>query len=260
MKLFFLLAVLVFASISTFAQSRSPVTSGIIPPCSHPGSKKVHIFVRNPYKIKAMTTVSSERARVADYVEFQTMEKIYSTDDFPQLLFDSGTTIYGIVTWRKHRGFPFRRGHLEIALEPLFDWLGTPIQMGIRRHGQVREENDEKRRNKPCEKALNGRDCVAGRRDAKVAPIVPAVAAAGATAVGAFADDDDTRFIAATAFFSIAKEVGELLNGTDAEIRKDEIFDLYLNKDSFVCSVPKKTEDKKSEFSGTQVIIVKPWP
>lgn len=91
--------------------------------------------------------------------------------------------------------------------------------------------------NDPCKAKKN--NCVAGRRNASVAPIVPAVAAAGAGAVAALAKEEETRFIAATSFFSIAKEVGNLLNGTDAEISKDEIFDLFVEPTS-ICEPPEK--------------------
>lgn len=260
MKPFLTVGLILSASLSSFAQSRiilpAPPRNAPVASCPFSKLKPVPILVRNPYKIKAASVTSSENARVADYVEFQTMEDIYSMEKYPKVLFKAGTTIFAIVTWRKHRGFPFRRGQLEIGLQPLVNWDGTEVQIGIRRHGMVRPEPDEaKLRNKPCRKAVDGIDCVAGRRDAKVAPIVPAMAGAAATAVTALAkDDDDTRFIAATAFFSIAKEIGELLNGTDALIRQNEIFDLYIDPGSAVCRVP---EPDKPKPPPTEVIILK---
>jgi hypothetical protein len=63
----------------------------------------------------------------------------------------------------------------------------------------------------------------------KVWILVPAIAAAASGVLTSAASDEDTEFIAATAFFSIAKELGNLLNGTGVEISKDEIFDLEFD-------------------------------
>lgn len=70
---------------------------------------------------------------------------------------------------------------------------------------------------------------MAGRGNAEIAILVPTIAAAAGGIVTAVADNDETEFIAATAFFSIARELGNLLNGTDVEIAKDEIFDLTFD-------------------------------
>ena len=135
-----------------------------------------------------------------------------------------------------------------MELEPFVNWDRKEIQMAIGRRGPIhtteaRESTKERKaRNNPCKDPTY--KCVAGRRNASVSPIVPAVAGAGSGAVAAISDDSKTRFIAATAFFSVAKEVGELLNGTDAEISKDEIFDLYITTPS-VCKLPKPKDEKK---------------
>lgn len=255
MKYLLLISVIVFASANALGQARilPPLTPRVPAPvaCPWPGSNPVPILTRNPFKIRAKSKVSSETARVADYIEFQTMEKIYSKLPFPKELFPVGTSIYAVVTWRKHRSFPFRGGKIEIALEPLVNWDGTQIQMGIRRRGTVRPEpNEAKHRLKPCDKALNGENCVAGRRDPKVAPVVATIAGSAAGAVGAFADDDDDalKFFAATTFFSMAKELADLLNGTDAEIKENEIFDLYIDHGSVVCSLPEKPKPDPTEI------------
>src|SRR6266498_43449 len=90
------------------------------------------------FKIKTIVGASSEKAREADYVEFKTMEKIYSTDNPPRVLFDKDTSIFGVVTHRKSRHFPFRRGKIELRLEPLINWNGDEIQMAIFRYGNVK--------------------------------------------------------------------------------------------------------------------------
>lgn len=253
MKLFLLVSVFVFSSVSAIGQARilPPLTPRVSPhgtcPFASKGSTRIDIFGRNPYKIKAQSTVSSETARVADYIEFKTMENVYSTEDSPTVVFKEGTSIFAIVTRRKHRSFPFRGGNIEIALKPLVGWDGTEVQMGIRRHGQVRP-NDEKRRASPCDQPLNKENCVAGRRDPKVAPVVGVLAGSAVATVGAFADDKDLRFFAATTLFSMAKDLADLLNGTDAEIRANEIFDLYIDSGSYVCTIPQKqTEPTKIE-------------
>ena len=95
--------------------------------------------------------------------------------------------------------------------------------------------------NKPCEYERG--NCVAGRRNSEVAPVVTAVAGAGGAAVVAFAKDDQTRFIAASSFFTLAKDLGNLLNGTDATIAAGEIFNMHFTGPLTVCLRP---EDKKT--------------
>ncbi len=262
MKYLLLISVIVFASANALAQARilPPIAPRIAPTttCPWSNSTPVPILTRNPFKIKAASTVSSENARVADYIEFQTMESIYSKEIYPTELFKPGQSIFGIVTWRKHRSFPVRGGKIEIALKPLVNWDGTEIQMGIKRHGSVRPEpNEAKRRSKPCDKALDPANCVAGRRNWKVSPVVGTIAGAAAGTVGVLADDDDDdlRFFAATTFFSMAKELAELLNGQDADIKQGEIFDLYIDRGSVVCSRPEKDKPKPGP---TEIKIVGP--
>jgi hypothetical protein len=233
MKRFLFLSVFVMASVSASAQCRY-------------GGTLMPIMQDRPFKIKAVVGVSSSTARVADYVEFRTMENIYSATDPPKLLFGKDTPIYGVVTRRKHRHFPSVGGQLELELEPLINWDGTRVEIAIARHGPINQKkaNEEskkerKSRNKPCKQDRD--NCIAGRRNLSVAPVVPAVAATGAGAVAAIAKEEETRFIAATAFFSIAKELGDLLNGTDAEISKDEIFDMFISPESQrICIFPKE--------------------
>jgi hypothetical protein len=254
-KYFFVLVILAFATLTASAQSRiyRPGQTQADLPCRLGGNPK-RILLRNPYKIKAMTLLDSATARVGDYVEFQTLESIYTDADVPEEVFPKNTSIFGVVTSRKHRHFPFVRGYVELKLDPLLTWDGREINMGIRRRGPTiltapelarltREEQEaeiKKRRknaSKPCR--VDRENCVSGRRNAEVAPIVPAVAAAASAGVVALAKEEETGFIAATAFFSIAKEVGNLLNGTDAKIAASEIFDLYLDERSSYCSIPK---------------------
>ena len=217
--------------IIVFAATATDIAAQQYDACTNDGGTQVRIL--NPhgrrFKIKTTVGVNSSTAREADYVEFQTMENIYAVakDKPPQVLFEKGTPIYGVVTLRKSRHFPFKRGKLELILEPLVNWNGEKLDLIISRHGPVRTADKPKRRNDPC-KETEGGNCVAGRGNAEVAPLVPAVAVGGAAALAAIAEEEDTSFIAATAVFTIAKEIGNLLNGTDVGIAKDEIFDLAL--------------------------------
>jgi len=195
---------------------------------------------KHAFKIKAVQGVSSSTARVADYVEFTTMESIYSVpvEGESKVLIAKGTPVFGIVTRRKHRHFPFVGGKLEVKLEPLINWDGAEISVRIARRGPIYEletKKETKERNKPCKS--DGTNCVAGRRNASVAPIVPAIAAAGTAAIASVAGNTETRFIAGAALLTIAAQqgIGDLLNGTDAEISKDEIFDMFV-KEASICA------------------------
>lgn len=239
MRYLLLLSLFVFASVSTLAQ------------CKY-GGTRVPILQNHAFKIKVVSGVSSSTARVADYVEFKTMENIYSRTNPLKPLFAKDTPIYALVTRRKHRHFPFVGGKLELKLDPLVNWDGEPVQIAIARHGPIDtteagESNKERKaRSKPCGLDRDGKrktNCIAGRRNASVAVIVPATAAAGAGAIAAVAKEDETRFIAATAFFSLAKELGNLLNGTDADINANEIFDMFVQS-SPICTFPEPPTPK----------------
>lgn len=261
-----------FLSLATIANAQSGYN--LLPPqlgstqCRDK-SEPIPILLKDSFKIKAANSVSSATARVADYVEFRTMEPIYSDGPYPAILFDKETPIYAVVTRRNHRHFPLVRGKLEIALEPLLTWDNKRIEMAIARHGKLTEtetgsleqkemDKRNKRINKPCKVDRENRvrdNCVAGRGNAEVSIVVTAVAGASGAAVSALAKDDDTKFIAATSFFSIAKDLGNVLNGTDVGIGKDEIFNLRLKPGSSFCAMPKEA---KKEPPPTQIMIVKP--
>jgi len=239
MRCFLILSLVVVATVNTLAQSTNCAEyGGESVPILQPGGRK--------FKIKAVVGVSSKTAREADYVEFKTMEKIYSADDSPVVLFDKDTPIYGVVTLRQSRRFPFRRGKLEVELEQLVNWNGDRIDIAISRHGPLARNDRPKQRNDPCKEEEDGpsrRNCVAGRGNAEVGILVPAVAATAGGIVTALADKEETAFIAATAFFSIAKEVGNLMNGTDVEIAKDEVFNLTFDaKHQTVCAMASKDQ------------------
>lgn len=243
MAKFLVLLLIVFATGHTLAQT--PTNN-----CTEFGGKSVPILQpgTRKFKIKAVNGVSSKTAREADYVEFKTMEPIYSSGNPPVVLFPKETPIYGLVTLRKSRHFPLRRGKLELQLERLVNWNGDEIEIAISRHGPLVPIDRPKQRNDACETPR--KNCVKGRGNAEVGILVPAVAAAAGGALAALADEEETTLIAATALFSVAKELGNLLNGTDLEIAKDEIFDLTIEaKQQTVCAMP----EPKAAASATAV-------
>ncbi|MBV9215393.1 MAG: hypothetical protein JO053_04380 [Acidobacteria bacterium] len=168
------------------------------------------------------------------------MESIYSKNG--EELFPKETPIYGRVTLRRHRHFPLVSGKLEVVLEPLLTWNGQPVEIGIARSGKMKAALGSNRNvNRAC--GDPGSDCVAGRRNANVAAAVPAIAGAGTAAVASAVNDTNTKFIIVSSFFSVAKDVAELLNGTDAAIEAGEIFDLHVSAETTVCPVPKPPHD-----------------
>lgn len=238
MKYLIFASILFCSSLNTFAQTTEKKSDG----CQEYGGTRLTVLkaADRRFKIKAVVGANSGTAREADYVEFKTMEKIYSTDSPPRMLFDKDTPIFGFVTHRKKRRFPFKRGQIELQLEPLINWNGDRIELAILRHGPVKDPDKPKKRNDPCTKSdLPRHNCVAGRGNAPVAPIITAVAGVATGTVAAIAKDEETRFIAATTFFSLAKELGNVLAGTDVEVAKDEIFDLVIETPS-VCAFPEK--------------------
>ena len=237
MKYFFLASIVLLSAYNTLAQTTLRNPDG----CWEFGGRRVAImkFPERRFKIKAVVGANSATAREADYVEFKTMEKIYSIESPPVVLFDKDTPIFGYVTHRKKRQFPRNHGEIELRLEPLINWNGDRIEMAILRHGPVKSPDKPERRNDPCEYTREpGQNCVAGKGISPVAPIITSIAGVATGTVAAIAKDEETRFIAATTFFSLAKELGNILAGNDVEVGKDEIFDLVIETAS-VCAFPK---------------------
>jgi hypothetical protein len=186
------------------------------------------IDTREPFKIALAQTVSSATARASDYVQFTTLEDIYSTDRVTAaclpVLIPKGTSVFGLVTDRKHRHFPFINGRLEVEPVKLKVWNGDELDITIERHTAVSGHK--------APRACRGGNtkCIAGRKNGATAPIVAGVAAAGAAAIAAAAGKDTTRIIAATALFTILSQtdVAQILNGTDAELDEKEVFDMRI--------------------------------
>ena len=247
LKFVFLALLFVFSTFNLLAQTSDKKKDGCV---EYGGTRRT--ILKSPerrFKIKSVVGANSGTAREADYLEFKTMEKIYSTDNPPRVLFDKDTSIYGIVTHRKGRRFPLRRGKIEIRLKPLVNWNGEEIQMAIFRHDPVKNPDRPKRRADPCKESRDiigaERPCVAGKGNAAIGLLVTGGAVAGAGTVTALAEDKDTAFIAATVFFSTAKELANLLAGTDVEVAKDEIFDLVIDTPT-VCGFYEEPKPKPS--------------
>jgi hypothetical protein len=94
--------------------------------------------------------------------------------------------------------------------------------------------------------SIQSLDTTAWRVNAPVAPVVTAIAGGASGVVAAIGKEEETRFIAATTFFSLAKELGNVLTGTDVEVAKDEIFDLIIETRS-VCALYDKDRDKQED-------------
>jgi hypothetical protein len=243
MRYLCLVCVLFCATLTTLAQTTEKTFVG----CEEYGGTR-RTILKSPgrrFKIKAVVGASSATAREADYVEFKTMEKIYSIDKPAIVLFEKETPIFGFVTHRKKRRVPFKRGQIELRLEPLVNWNGEEIQMAILRHGPFKTADKAERRNDPCKRTDRpDHNCIAGRGNAPVAPIITSVAGVAVGTVAAIAKEEETRFIAATSFFSLAKELGNVVSGTDVEVAKDEIFDLIIETPT-VCALPVPPKKEK---------------
>ena len=104
MKYLFLASTVLLSAYNTLAQTTLKNPDG----CWEFGGRRVAImkFPGRRFKIKTVVGANSATAREADYVEFKTMEKIYSIENPPKVLFDKDTSIFGYVTHRKKRRFP----------------------------------------------------------------------------------------------------------------------------------------------------------
>jgi len=82
----------------------------------------------------------------------------------PQVLIPKSTSVFGYVTERKHRHFPFDNGELQVMLDKIKVWDGHRIEVVIaRRACEKTDKKCQKQRNKnACEVSSN---CVAGRHN-----------------------------------------------------------------------------------------------
>ncbi|MCU1267990.1 MAG: hypothetical protein JWM21_4308 [Acidobacteria bacterium] len=216
----------------TATESATKTTTETINSC--PDGRLLAIRIQNPYKIKAAGTVTSSTARPDDYVEFTTMEDIYSIAEDgckAQVLIPKGTSLFGFVELRKHRHFPLVDGKLTVRLRPYKAWDGETVDLSISRKNPRRNDCVPGTR-KGKNLATPPENCIAGRANANVAALVPAAAAMGTAILAAVAKTTAGKILAATALFTIVAQqnVGDLLNGTDAQINKDEVFDVEIVK------------------------------
>jgi hypothetical protein len=176
------------------------------------------------FKIKLERTISSATARESDYVQFTTLEDIYCVDsDTPVIPKD--TIVFGVVTRRKHRHFPFKKGELEVQLEPMrLGKNAVETKVSILRRTPVPGAKPQQ----GCKGVAE--NCISGRKNGVVAPIVEAVAATGGAIVAGVADAQATRIIALAGLFELVSNGGitELVNGTDSQLEEGEIFDMLI--------------------------------
>ena len=198
------------------------------------------------FKVKLVRVTSSSTARNYDYVEFQVMENVLSplSPDGPRkILIEKGAPAFGYVTQAKHRRFPFRGGKLKVILKEVKAVDGTPVSVylsrfdpctipgvypGLKCPAKLDCQN-------PKGKPFSSEPCISGRRNATVAPVVPAVATGGAVLV----KDSTAKALAILTLLS-DKTIGDLLNGVDAALDGGDIFDAYVIQPASVTLWPAK--------------------
>lgn len=194
------------------------------------------IAAHRPFKIKLERTISSATARESDYVQFTTLEDIYCAEsDKPVIPKD--TIVFGVVTRRKHRHFPFKKGELEVQLEPMrLGKNAVQVDVSILRRPPLTGSKPQQ----GCKGVTS--NCISGRKNSVVAPIVEAIAAAGSAIVAGVADTQATKIIALTGLFELVGNGGvtEIVNGTDSHLEEGEIFDMLIPK-SLNVPPPKET-------------------
>jgi hypothetical protein len=209
------------------------------------------------FQIEAVRDVSSGTAKEGDYVEFKVLEnvsvqRVVTKDGKQQLattpLIAKDTVVLGVVTKSHHRRFPFRNGSLYVEVRYVKGVDGTPIPVLISRplpqpaknKGVVKMATFDADNIRQMAGEENSR--IKGRKNATVAPLVPAVAIAGAT----YFKDKTARNVAVLTLFSQAG-VGELLNGTDAKITAGEIFDVVVDASKNIAiRVPKESDSAEA--------------
>jgi hypothetical protein len=232
------------------------------------------------FKFKLTRNLISGRVRIGDYVQFELIEDVkYPRNgglDRDTIIVKS-TPIYGQVVDRGHRFTALKKGRFSIGNLWTTTVDGQPVELDIRRPGMPRElcknkipEKTREAESKAAEakhKAANHGaalrsarkkepekeqttspvPCINGRVYAgSVISNVPSALLAVATATTLVRVKDDTAtdaVIAVTMADKIASQSGfsNIINGVDAEMEKDEIFDsMILITQPLVVKVPAK--------------------
>jgi hypothetical protein len=210
-----------------------------------------------PFKFKLTRNLTSGRVRVGDYVQFELIEDVkypHNGGLDRDTIIVKGTPIYGQVVDRRHRFTAIKKGRFSIGNLWTTTVDGQRVDLDIARPGMPSElcENKipEKTREAERKAAKYQAEQKAERKDERQVEqntaLVPCVngrvyagsfisnvpsallAVATATTLVRVKDDNATNaVIAVTLADKVASQSGfsNIINGVDAEMEKDEIFD-----------------------------------
>lgn len=221
---------------------------------------KCRIAQGTHFKVKASSTISSANTREGDFVGFEVAEEVRSSviQSFQRgrVVISKALPAFGVVIKRKHRHFPMVNGKLNVSLGAVRANDGTPVPIFIDRFKcpgclHCLFEKSQKCENVcPWSKDPKGgqpdlrcgeanpsvylqyqNPYVSGRADRNVAVVVQALAA---TALAFVKEGRDNATEKAFILFTLANQagIGELLNGTDAQIQANDVFDAYVLQDT----------------------------
>lgn len=213
-----------------------------------------------PFKLKLTRNLNSGRVRVGDYVQFELIEEV----KYPNggglerdTIIAKGTPVYGKVLDRHRRFTFFKKGHFSIGKLWTTTADGQTVDLFIRRpdmppelcvnqipqkkreaqrkaakshakHNQeFREVRLEEQKTKP-EPCVNGR-VYAGSFISNLPSALLAITTA--TTLTRVKDNATDAVVAVTLADKIATQSGlsNIINGADAEMEKDEIFDATID-------------------------------
>jgi hypothetical protein len=230
-----------------------------------------------PFKFKLTRNLTSGRVRVGDYVQFQLIEDVkypHNGGLDRDTIIAKDTPIYGQVVDRRHRFTAIKKGRFSIGKLWTTTVDGQRVELDIARPGMpselcenkipektreaerkaakyqaepkaVRKEEPKKEQNTALVPCINGR-VYAGSFISNVPSALLAVATA--TTLVRVKDDNATNaVIAVTLADKIASQSGfsNIINGVDAEMEKDEIFDsIILITQPLVIKVPPPKDAK----------------
>jgi hypothetical protein len=231
----------------------------------------------DPFKFKLTRNLISGRVRIGDYVQFELIEDVKYPRNGGldrDTIIVKGTPIYGQVVDRGHRFTALKKGRFSIGNLWTTTVDGQPVELDIRRPGMpselcenkipektreaerkaaeakykaanhgaaptsVRKKEPEKDQTTSPVPCINGR-VYAGTFISNVPSALLAVATA--TTLVRVKDDNATNaVIAVTLADKIASQSGfsNIINGVDAEMEKDEIFESTILTPSLVVKVP----------------------
>ena len=224
----------------------------------------------SPFKLKPTRNLTSGRVRIGDYVQFQLIEDVkypYDGGWDRDTIISKDTPVYGQVVDRRHRFTGFKKGRFSIGKLWTTTVDGQRVDLDITRPEMPPEQCvnkiPEKTRDALRKAAKDHAEPKGAKLETQSAPRVNCIngrvyaatlisslpsallAVATATALVRVKDDNATdAVIAVTLADKIASQSGlsNLINGVDAEIEKDEIFDSTILTWPLVIKIPLKNE------------------